>query len=304
MDVSGKAALWAIAAANYGLVTRKDARSVGVTDRAFTRLGKTGQLVRIHEGVYRVRGVQTCWRSRLLAAVRATGPESVASHASAARLHRLQTVSASDEPEICALGSALPILADVTVHRTGRLEPCDRTEVDRIPTTSGARTVIDLAARLTREQLTALVDEAVCRRVTSRRWLYRRACELLAGRTGVGLIIRLTGPEAEGDFRSWLERRGNTVFQRAGLPSPQWNIPIHDERGELIGVFDAYYQSARVLIEFDGLRFHDVPEAYGRDAERTNRAFLAGYMVLRFTWRDVVERPDYVVAQVRKALHL
>jgi very-short-patch-repair endonuclease len=39
-----------------------------------------------------------------------------------------------------------------------------------------------------------------------------------------------------------------------------------------------------------------------RDAERDNYLNLRGWTVLRFTWHDLVERPQYVLGQVRQAL--
>jgi very-short-patch-repair endonuclease len=45
------------------------------------------------------------------------------------------------------------------------------------------------------------------------------------------------------------------------------------------------------------------PQRAGRDdAARFNDLTLAGYGVLRFTWRDVVEDGERVVAELRDAL--
>ena len=200
------------------------------------------------------------------------------------------------------MGSALPLIDGVTVHRARRLEPHDRTIVDGVPVTTGARTVIDLAGTLGRSELTSLVGEATLRRTTSRQWLYRRACALRSGRRGVGLIMTLTGPEAEGEFWSWLERQGNRVLRGAGLPAPQWNVKVFADDGRFLGIVDAFYGWARVILQFDGLQFHRLPDQHGRDLEQANMAQLAGFTLLRFTWWDVVERPKFVTAQVRTAL--
>jgi hypothetical protein len=58
------------------------------------------------------------------------------------------------------------------------------------------------------------------------------------------------------------------------------------------------------VIEGDSRRWHNTSEAFITDRERDNRAMLAGWRVLRYTWWDIEERPEYVVMQVREALGL
>ena len=48
--------------------------------------------------------------------------------------------------------------------------------------------------------------------------------------------------------------------------------------------------------------WHHTPEAFQIDRERDNLAQLAGWRILRFTWKDVTERPFYVESTVRRAL--
>jgi hypothetical protein len=44
-------------------------------------------------------------------------------------------------------------------------------------------------------------------------------------------------------------------------------------------------------------------EAFQLDRQRDNLAQLAGWIILRFTWDDIVKRPSYVIATVRDALN-
>jgi very-short-patch-repair endonuclease len=57
-----------------------------------------------------------------------------------------------------------------------------------------------------------------------------------------------------------------------------------------------------LAVEADGRDTHDRPEALYADRVRQNLIMLAGWRVLRFTWYDVMQRPDWVIAQVRQAL--
>ncbi len=66
---------------------------------------------------------------------------------------------------------------------------------------------------------------------------------------------------------------------------------------------DFAWPEQRLLVEVDGFAFHADRSRYRSDRRRTNALVLAGWRVLRFSWEDVVHRPDVVVAQVRAALH-
>ena len=61
---------------------------------------------------------------------------------------------------------------------------------------------------------------------------------------------------------------------------------------------------ARLVVEIDGWAFHTDPDRFERDRARQNSLVGAGYRVLRFTWAQLTERPDWVVEQVRVVLGL
>jgi very-short-patch-repair endonuclease len=55
-------------------------------------------------------------------------------------------------------------------------------------------------------------------------------------------------------------------------------------------------------VEADGFAFHSDRVAYRRDRERLNELEQLGGRVLRFTWEDVVARPEHVLALVQECL--
>lgn len=235
-----------------------------------------GEWCNVERSVYRIAGTPPPWEAEVLAAILATSVPSVASHATAAHLLGLHRVGPVALIELCGLGMTLPVRRGVSVHRTRRLEPCDTGVVDGVPVTSGARTLVDLAARLDAATLTTLVDDAVCAGRTSRSWLYRRAVALRGGRRGVGRLVRLTAEGAEGTFRSWLERRAAWVLCSGGLRRPRWNVPVYDGQG-MIGIVDALFPPERVVVDSRGCRFHTTPQQRQRDAARFNRLVMSGY---------------------------
>lgn len=175
--------------------------------------------------------------------------------------------------------------------------------VDGIPATSGARTTVDLASSLGELMLMTVVDELICRRRSTRQWMHRRACHLRPGRPGAAVVVRVTRPEAEDEYWSWLERRfDRDVVARFGLPVPAYNVPVFDAHGR-IGYADASWEPRwPVVTELDGLQFHILSEARRKDARRHNRYAMSGRIPLRFTYQDVVQTPEQVARTIREAL--
>lgn len=92
------------------------------------------------------------------------------------------------------------------------------------------------------------------------------------------------------------------LLTRAGLTGWTANLPIEDDAG-IIAVGDIVFASKRLVIEIDGFRAHSSPTAFVNDRRRQNRLIAAGYIVLRFTWDDLRDRPGAVIAEIRSALH-
>jgi very-short-patch-repair endonuclease len=65
---------------------------------------------------------------------------------------------------------------------------------------------------------------------------------------------------------------------------------------------DVGFFALKLAVEVDGrIHLYD-PETFQKDRQRQNAFVLAGWTVLRFTWQDITERPDIVIAQIRAAL--
>ncbi|HVF21253.1 MAG TPA: DUF559 domain-containing protein [Mycobacteriales bacterium] len=65
---------------------------------------------------------------------------------------------------------------------------------------------------------------------------------------------------------------------------------------------DFAWPENRLIVEADGYEFHRSRASY-RDDRRCGNAYTrAGWRFLRFSWEDVVDHPDEVVAHVRDLL--
>jgi very-short-patch-repair endonuclease len=67
---------------------------------------------------------------------------------------------------------------------------------------------------------------------------------------------------------------------------------------------DVVFRKFRLAIEIDGRLFHTETEVFETDRWRQNLLILDGWCVLRFTWTMIKERPEEVIAMVRKAIKM
>ena len=64
------------------------------------------------------------------------------------------------------------------------------------------------------------------------------------------------------------------------------------------------FRHLKLVIEIDGRLYHAGAEAFETDRWRQNLLVLDGWCVLRFTWAMIEERPEEVIAMVRKAIEI
>lgn len=191
------------------------------------------------------------------------------------------------------------------VHTTQILPLIDCETVDGIRVTSPTRTLIDLAASATSLPLTTALDGALRDRLTTETFLHQRIVALRGrGRYGIPLLLQvIEGVEVTRGAHSWLEREFLRLVDAASMPIPTPQQVLGKRNGKLIRV-DFRYPGTRLVVEVLGYRYHRTTMQMGVDAERINALTMAGYLVMQFTYDQIVERPEWVVGQVATALHL
>jgi very-short-patch-repair endonuclease len=93
-----------------------------------------------------------------------------------------------------------------------------------------------------------------------------------------------------------LERLFLRLCHRRRLPLPEVNVWIGRHR------VDFLWREQRVVVETDGYESHRGRQAFEDDRARDNELMAAGYDVLRFTYRRVVDEPEHVAAVIRARL--
>lgn len=84
----------------------------------------------------------------------------------------------------------------------------------------------------------------------------------------------------------------------SGLPEPELNHDVFDDRGRFLGCVDLAYPSRKVAIEYHGMLHH---QRYAADVERIAALRAAGWIVIEVT-SALFATPDELVARVRAAL--
>lgn len=115
------------------------------------------------------------------------------------------------------------------------------------------------------------------------------------GRYGSPAARRLLQSASDG-ARSEAERLFVKLMREAGIAGWEANVRIGAYR------VDFAFRKVRVAIEVDGWAFHNEQPDFQDDRVRQNAIALLGWQVLRFTWLDLTEYPQRVVAVVRRAI--
>jgi hypothetical protein len=176
----------------------------------------------------------------------------------------------------------------VRLHRVRALSFAERGRLDGIPVTSLPRTLLDLAEVLDAQRLERALEQAERLRLLDVAAL-EATIRAARGRRGVRpLRAALSRHAPTCEARSELERRFLDLCCRAGLPRPALNAWVAGCE------VDAVWAAARVVVELDGYEFHRTRAAFERDRARDAALLLAGYRVLRVTWRRLVDAPEEI----------
>ena len=78
-------------------------------------------------------------------------------------------------------------------------------------------------------------------------------------------------------------------------------VPLY--AADFLGRPDLVDTDLRLVIEADSFAWHGDRAALCRDARRYNAFAVHGWLVLRFTWEDVMHDPSYVRGVLQAAVH-
>jgi very-short-patch-repair endonuclease len=271
-------------------------RAVGMTKRAIAYRVKQGLWTRPHREVYVIaRLVSDPVRTSARAGLMAAPAGAAASHVLAAHLHRFEGLPKLLTPEVTVPATQCRRRVNgLVIHRSTTLEVVQQRGLAVTPV---GRTIADLAGVVSLGELLCAADSALHKRLLTPAEL----CTAQGSRSGeAATVLRRVVELANGLSESPLETLIRLLLVEAGLGPLTLQITV--SCGGFSYRIDLGFPELRLGIEADGRAVHGSADAVLNDRRRQNALLAAGWLILRFTWDDVVDRPAYVVSVVRQAI--
>lgn len=247
---------------------------------------RRGDVERLGKGIYGLPGLA----SDLAAAVAYDG---VLSHTSAAAAWRLPLLVTPAKPHI-----TLPVNRNARPGLPAVLHWANLPTADRhLRRTSLMRTVSDCARILPFGEALAVADAAL-----ATGHLHRDEMEVtVAALRGPGRpnAVRVAAA-ATGQSQSFLESMLRSLLLSAGVDGFEPQVLV--DTGGFRARVDLGHRPARVALEAEGYEFHGSAGDFSADCRRYDELVAAGWLVLRFTYQQVIGDPEWVVATVRSAV--
>ena len=275
-----------------GNVARRQLLAIGVSTGSIQHRLRIGALLTRYTGVYCQAPARMDPQALIAAAVLAGGPEAVASHASAAWLWDF--LPHFERPPQISLPTGDRRPRHILTHRCPSLQPRDVTRQRGVPTTTPARTTLDIAPQLSHKRLTRLVNDALRAKL-----LRPAALEDILQRNPRHPGVKLLTPfleTATSPTDSPLEDEFREFCAKYGLPQPEMNFPLNGRR------LDAFFPEYGVIVELDGWDFHKDQQAFEDDRERDADHLDHDLVTIRITKTRFEQQPDYEAARLLRIL--
>lgn len=320
VDALARAALASLTehAEEYPVHRRRDLIAAGISDALHVAMIRRGDVIRLRHGIYVARSVleaaDPVERHRIdVAAAIAAGREPVwAFGPSASLLYglplpyavpeqiRLARASGADERAL-RRPSRHRLVLPGTYVTTGPIRVEETMTVRGVPAVGPALAAVSTAATMTSSRWrTALLDGALWRGTTVEqlgglidewRHLGHRA----------DLIAALD--RARSGAQTVLETFSRLRFLEGGLPEPVLQHPFYDDEG-LIGFVDMWWPMLNVIGEADGLVKYATRTDVVTEKRREDRLRAKGHAVVRWTFDDIEQSPERVIAAIWSASRL
>lgn len=294
----------ALASVQHGAISKSQLRELGISVAAIRWAVGVGELIQRAPAVYVVAGSPPTWRQRLMVAVLDAGPGACASHRAAAILLGIAQRGMPEMVEITSERVRSHQLAGAIVHRPlDLLWSRDVITVDGIPCTGPLRTLVDYGVTEPWLEVWNAMERAIQADLATHRgleWMLARLSK--QGRHGCGPFRRALDERAtrlKAPDKGLLEPRFAGLARRYRLPTYAYQ---YDVFGDGSTFADFAWQAEKVIVEVKGLEERLNPKKLTEDFEREHRLTAAGWLVISFTWNQVVRRPKYVADTVLQVL--
>jgi very-short-patch-repair endonuclease len=157
--------------------------------------------------------------------------------------------------------------------------------------------VLDCARILPFGEALAVADAGLAANLSHQRLI----AASLALRGPGALNLRRVAAVATTVSGSFLESMMRALVLAAGLEGFEPQVVIR--KGGFRARVDLGHRKARIAVEVEGYEFHGSSADFAADCRRYDELVAAGWLVLRFTYHQILNEPDWVIATIREALN-
>jgi very-short-patch-repair endonuclease len=247
---------------------------------------KSGAIERAARGVYVRPGKFAAQRVAL-------AYDGVLSHASAAEYWELPLLAAPDLPHVTVPPTRHKRSGPAAVLHWAEIDPEDLP----VRTTSLLRTVMDCARTLPFGEGLAIADRSLTKGSINRSDLVAAAARMRGPGTPK---VRRVAAAANAWAASFLESVLRALLLEAGIEG--FEVQVVVVNGAFQARVDLGHRQLRIAIEADGYEFHGGRSDFAADCRRYDELVAAGWLVLRFTYEQVLSNPHWVIATIRQAM--
>lgn len=286
----------------WGLISSQQVLALGLSRDAIRWRFKTGEWQHgPATGVYRIASSTHAgtWEERLMAACLQGGPDTVASHSSAASLWRLDGFTLRrPEPLQVTIprGRSLVVPGvDVFVTRT----PASKALRSGLPCTTLPRTLADLC--LTHpDKVEAAQESAIRTKRIWRLWIRTETDKLPRRHPARARLLALL-EERSFTFDSTPEIDVNHLIWIAGLhEGVRVHYPIIED-GRFIGNVDFCWPHLKLFLQFHGADIHLRLDRWRLDLWQVSRLSARGWTPVLTTWVELRHQLDDFIANLQHA---
>ncbi len=291
-DLDELMTLTTVMSLNNGVLRKRDHRASRAT---FDRLVRSGAIVRVLPGTFVNAQLMTSRLTRCAAALASYpssllwGPDAVAAHT------RALDEAAFGVHDAVRLVHHQSRYAAPGVHWTRRTVPTEhQIRIDGLRCASASYLAVEAAAR----DQGALIERFL------RIGLVKPAelpdvLPALASTKGHRERCRVVRASQDNPW-SGGERRLQELLRRHRITGWVANAELVVNGRRCFP--DVLFEAARLVLEFDGYGVHTKTDVFESDRRRQNALVIGDYRILRYTWKQLTEDPDMVIAEVRTML--
>ncbi len=292
------------------MVSRRQLLANGVRPGVVLAATRSGRLLTVHHGVYRLAGAPISERSLPWAAVLWSGFEAVLSHRSAGwwcwKLDGLGRKPPQEIELITARNCRWVAPRNIRVRRVVDFDfRLDSTIHNNLPCTTMARTVADLAAVLDPQALEQAFDSAVKRVDDFDSEVFRLLRRIgNKGRAGNAALRAVANRNPTLKTGSPLEIVVRDALTKAGISSPLAQFSADDRHGAQAGIVDFSWPDRLVILFVHSNLWHRSRAEVEKDRTQTNALVAAGWRVLTVSLRRLLDDGEAFFHELRATLAL